>query len=81
MTWWKHKYNYSSNDERYLTVTPSQVYKDRLEDIIVNLKPDFLTECELLKYQKRVSEEMQKKREEKKKELNGVWYSESKTGD
>ena len=78
LLWWKNKYNYSSNDERYLTATPSQIYKDRLEDIIVNLDKDFLTECELLRYQKKVSEEIRKRREEKQKDINGIWYTEEK---
>lgn len=30
--WWKIHYNYSSNDERYLTATDSQVAEDFLEN-------------------------------------------------
>lgn len=32
--WWKDKYNYSSNDERYLTATKEQIYSDYLDNIV-----------------------------------------------
>jgi len=66
LTWWKRKYNYSNNDERYLSVTPSQVYSDRLEEIIANTKDDFELESKLLR--------MQEKQFNKKKE--DVWLTE-----
>jgi len=29
--WWKKKYGYSSNDERYLTATEAQIFNDYLD--------------------------------------------------
>jgi hypothetical protein len=34
VVWWKKKYGYSSNDERFLTATREQIYNDRLEEIV-----------------------------------------------
>jgi hypothetical protein len=36
IAWWKKKYNYSSNDSRYLTATLTQIYEDFLEEVLKN---------------------------------------------
>ncbi len=37
--WFKRKYGYSSNDERYLTATKEQMYFDYLTEVVI---PDYL---------------------------------------
>lgn len=37
---WKRKYNYSSNDPRYLTATYSQVVEDLLEESVYNFNKE-----------------------------------------
>lgn len=39
--WWKRHYNYSSNDEAYLTVTETQMYEDYLDYKIMNYREKY----------------------------------------
>ena len=39
--WWKRKYGYSSNDERYLTATLTQILEDAVENEGINYIREF----------------------------------------
>lgn len=39
--WWKRHYGYSSNDERYLNATDSQILDDYLDYKIMNYREKF----------------------------------------
>lgn len=43
LAWWKRKFGYSSNDERYLTATLTQVLEDMADELAMEFRQEFET--------------------------------------